>query len=118
MSAITATLPGAPHGPWLCSGMWSGTCREPSFAVGVFLTLSMSCHAVPYHVKLCHAMLCHVVPCHTTPCRARCHCKQAEGHHRPSGRRGQTLLLQERPQPVHGHWLCGAAEEQLSSGDD
>lgn len=33
--------------------MWSGICREPSFAVGVFLILCMPCHAVPYHARLC-----------------------------------------------------------------
>lgn len=72
--------------------MWSGMYREPSFAVRVLLILSMPCHAVLCHAKLCRtAVVCQVVPC------CAMHCRQQEGCHKSSGRRGQTLLLWERP---------------------
>lgn len=61
-SSTAATLPGAPHGPWLCGGTWSGMYREPG-------SLPHTLHAVPYYVTLCHAMLCRVVPCHAMPHR-------------------------------------------------
>lgn len=51
-NAITASLSGAPHSPWFSSGKWSDMCRKPSFAVHIFLILSVPCHAVP-----CHAVL-------------------------------------------------------------
>lgn len=55
----------------------------------------------PRRAMLCHTMqicatLCCDVPGCAMPCHAM-HCRLEEGRHRPSGRRGQTLLLRERP---------------------